>query len=495
MTPIKRLLQHTAVYGLSSILGRLLNYLLVPLYTNVFVPSEYAVVTELYAYVGFLMVFLTFGMETGFFRFANKTENWKEVYSTLQIFITVLALLFLGGVFLFRDQLAVFLEYRGQSHFLIYLAVIVTIDALTALPFARLRFENRPMLFAGIRFFNIGVNIGLNLLLILLIPYLFAQGSLDWENFKTPKLEYIFWSNMIASFVALLLLIPAMMDTGLVFRAKIFRRVFAYSLPLLIMGLAGMINETFDRAILKHLIVVPEGTINPEKYVLHQLGVYGANYKLSIMMTLFIQAFRYAAEPFFFAQAKEKGAEKLYARVMNYFVAFGLFVFLGILFYIDIVKHFINSSYHEGLGVVPILLIANLFLGIVYNLSIWYKLSDRTRIGMWIGLVGATLTIFFNLLLVPKYGYMGAAWTTLVCYSGMALISYLMSRRFYPIPYDMKLLAMLFLGAVSLFAVSVWTKGDNALLNYGLNTVYLLIFTALVAFGFRKDISRIRTKA
>lgn len=491
MNPLKKLLHHTAVYGLSSILGRFLNYLLVPIYTAVLVPHEYGVVTELYAYVGFLMVFLTFGLETGFFRFANGDSNWKTLYTSLQLFLVSISSVFLVAVILARDLIANWLGYQGQEHFIVFLAVIVALDAVTALPFARLRFENKAARFATIRLINIGVNISANLVLILLLPYLFTHGISILDTFTTPKVDAAFWSNALASLVALALLIPHIFDVKYVFSSSVFKRVFVYSFPLLLMGLAGMINETFDRAILKYLITVPADIAKPNEYVMHQLGVYGANYKLSILMTLFIQAFRYAAEPFFFARAKEKGAKTLYASVMNYFVAFGLFIFLGILLYLDVVKYFINTSYHEGLGVAPVLLLANLFLGIVYNLSIWYKLSDKTKIGMWIGFVGAAVTIVLNVLLVPSFGYMGAAYTTLFCYLGMALASYLLSRHFYPIPYNWKRIALLFGIALALYSITFVSEAWSGVLRYTAHTVALLVYLGFVAVIFRNDYKKI----
>ena len=450
MAGLKSLLKHTAVYGLSSIVGRVLNYLLVPLYTRIFAAEVYGIVTELYAYTGFFMIVLTFGLETGYFRFVNKLEDGKKLFHTLNQFVSVLSVSFLLLVLLTKNSISDVLGYTEQSHFIVLLAFIIFFDALTALPFAKLRNENRAAEFALVRLVNIAINIGLNVFLILLVPRYFYSVSWLVTNGE-PRVEAIFVSNLAASLFVMLYFTKDFLRVFKKADYALLSYVLKYSWPLLIMGLAGMVNETFDRAIMRHLITVPEGILDKSNYIMAQIGIYGANYKLSILMTLFIQAYRYAAEPYFFAIAKNADSRLMYAKVMEYFVAFGLLIFLFISFYLPYIKYFIDDSYHSGLMVVPVLLLANLFLGIVYNLSIWYKVTERTSYGMWIGVSGAVSTLLLNYWLVPIYGYVGAAYATMICYFTMMLFSYFLSLKYYPIPYRLGLYLVFLLVSAALY--------------------------------------------
>ncbi len=481
---LKKLAGQTAVYGFSSIIGRFLNYLLVPLYTNLFLTSQYGIVTDLYAYAGFLFVLLTYGMETAYFRFSEKHQNPEKVFTTAISPILLTTSIFVSVIILFAQPIANVLKYPDHKEYVIWFALIISLDTLTAIPFAKLRRENKAIKFAVFKFINIGLNIGFNLFFLLLCPYLLKQNSHSFVSAfysESIGIGYIFISNLIASAVTLLLFIPDFFKTKYTFSKTILKQLLIYGSPLLFAGLAGMVNEVIDRILLKYLIVIPENISDPDKYIFSQIGIYGANYKLSILITLFIQAFRYAAEPFFFSHSKEKNAKETYAKVMNYFIIFSLIIFLGIMLYIDIVKYFINQNYWSGLKIVPVLLFANLFLGIVYNLSVWYKLTDKTKFGAYIAGIGAFITIVLNFILIPKIGYMGSAWATFFCYFTMMLVSYFWSRKYYKIHYPLKKIFLYVSFALVVFMISRYFRFTGAEM-YIFHTLLFLSFLVFVLF-------------
>ncbi len=436
MSPLKRLASQTAVYGVSSVVGRFLNYLLVPLFTYTFAPAEYGVVSEFYAYMGFLAVLLVFGLETGYFRFRDGNgASPEQVYATALRFVTLTNGAFFVAALLLRQPVADLLRHGAHPEYIWWIAGILAMDSVGAVAFARLRAEQRAARFAGIKVVEIGVNIGLNLFFIVLCRRAFetdpdsALGAL-WH--PALGVGYIFLANLAGSAVKLVLLAPQLRGVLDGFDRALFARLIRYSLPMVIIGFAGIINEMLDRAALKYLLPYDLATN------MAQLGIYSACYKLSILMSLFIQAFRYAGEPFFFAYARQTDARETYARVLNWFVILCVLIFLGVTLYIDLFKYFIGAPYRVGLDVVPVLLLANLLLGIYVNLSIWYKLTDRTLMGAGVSLGGAGVTVALLLWWVPLYGYMGAAWATLVCYATMVLLSWALGRRYYPVPYDLK---------------------------------------------------------
>ncbi|MFW5805170.1 MAG: lipopolysaccharide biosynthesis protein [Bacteroidales bacterium] len=487
---IKKLAGQTAIYGLSSVIGRLLNYLLVPLYTRVFHPGEYGVVTEFYAYVTFLIIILTYGMETGFFRFSQNKSEFDKTYSTSLVSLLFTSTFFVLFVNLFAQPIAHLVEHPAHPEWIRWFGFILAFDAFSAIPFAKLRQQNKAWRFAVIKIINIGVNIGFNLFFLLLCPAV-AKSNPDalMLQFYNPAIGvgYIFISNLLASSITLILLIPDVFDVKFHFDKVLLRKMLWYSFPLLIGGLAGMVNETIDRILLKYMLP------GDNNFVMSELGIYGANYKLSIMMTLFIQMFRYAAEPFFFSEAKYRQSKKMFADVMLYFIIFGLVIFLGITGYIDIVKFFIDVDYHEGLRIVPVLLIANLFLGIYFNLSVWYKLNNQTRFGAWMAIAGAVITLVLNIILIPHISYMGAAIATLVCYMSMVLISYFLGRKYYPVPYNLKKIGMYAVTAAVIYAIFSWTNQQTEWIKYGFNTVLISGFI-IFATGKENFISRIRHK-
>lgn len=418
------------VYGLSSILGRFLNYLLVPLYTYSFPAKAYGVVSEFYAYAGFFAVVLCFGLETAYFRFRDrKGSTEEEAYAAAMALLIPGNLFFLVLMFGFRESIAAQLHYAEHPEYVVWLALILSADALCSLPFARLRAENRSMRFAGVKLSEILITIGLNLALILGPNWLAANWPGLGFGVSTPGIEAIFIANLVGSASKFVLLAPEFLRMGRISGLRLTGPMLAYALPMVAIGLAGMVNEMLDRATLKYLLPYDLETN------LRELGIYGACYKLSILMTLFVQAFRYAGEPFFFSYAHRRDAKLAYALVMRYFVVSCAGIYLVVMLFLDAFQYFIGAEYREGLGVVPVLLMANLFLGVYVNLSVWYKLTDRTLLGAGVSMLGACLTVILNLLWVPRYGYMGAAWATMACYGFMALVSWLLGRRYYPVPY------------------------------------------------------------
>jgi O-antigen/teichoic acid export membrane protein len=478
MSILKKLASQTAIYGLSSIFGRFLNYLLVPLYTYYFSAAEFGIVSEFYAYAGFFSVLLLFGFETGYFRFRNKEQPQRDLtYSTALIFIVLVNLSFFGLILLVNDKLSAFLHYAQHPEYVLWFSIILILDAISSIPFARLRAENKAWRFASIKVCEIMVTILLSLFFIVYCPKLMTQPELQpalaWIYQPAIGVGYIFIANLIASICKFLLLTPQLKGLFWGFNWALFKRLIKYCLPMVVIGFAGIINEMLDRALLKYLLPYDAETN------MQMLGIYSACYKLSILMTLFIQAFRYAAEPFFFAYADKSDATKVYAQVLKFFVIFCVFIFLLVTLYLDFFQYFIGKEFRAGLKVVPILLMANLCLGIYVNLSIWYKLTDKTGIGALVSLAGALLTIALNLYWIPLYGYVGSAWATLACYASMAIVSYLLGQIYYPVAYQVKrMLAYIALG-LGLYAanqhLAQFSNLKTWLFATELMTLYLLI--------------------
>lgn len=471
-SPLKKLAGQTAIYGMSSIIGRLLNYLLVPLYTRLFAPEVYGIVTEMYAYVTFLLILLTYGMETGFFRFAQDKSIFDKAYTSILTALGVSSTLFIVLLLIFVKPLAAVMQYQEHPEYILLMGIVVAVDAFISIPFAKLRLQNKALKFATIKLINIGVTIGLNLYFLILCPRIAVSNpdSILLSVYSSNiGVGYVFISNLIANVLTLLMLLPEIFNVKFNFDKVLLKKIVIYSLPLLIAGFAGMINETLDRVILKYL--TPE-SMNP----MEQLGIYGANYKLAILMTLFIQMFRYAAEPFFFSNKNESNAKELYANATKYFIICGLLIFLGVMFYIDIIKIFIDKDYYEGLKVVPILLLANLFLGIFFNFSIWYKLNDMTKYGAYLAIFGAIITIVLNVVLVPLYGYVGSAWATLICYFSMMVLSFYWGQKYYKVPYKLLNAGFYFLLALILYIASIYLRPESQTSVYLFNTLLLAIF-------------------
>jgi O-antigen/teichoic acid export membrane protein len=432
LNPIKQLAGQTVIYGLSSIVGRFLTFLLVPLYTRVLEPGEYGVVTDWYSVIGFLLVILPYGMETAFFRYAKLKDNNPLVYSTALRSVGLSTSVFLALALIFSKPLAGFANYPGHEEYVVWFALILAFDTWAALPFARLRQENKALRFASVKMIELGINISLNLFFLVLCrqAWMDDPGSMLGKLYNPSfGVGYIFLANLFASAAKMLLLSPQWVKGAKGFDKALWREMMAYGLPLVLVGLAGIINEMLDRQLLKYLLPysVEEN--------LAQLGIYGANYKLAVFMNLFIQAFRYAAEPFFFSQSDREDAKPIYATVFKFFSLAGILVFLIISLFLDLFKYFIGPEFWGGLNLVPILLLANLFLGMVVNLSIWYKLTDKTMKGAWVAIGGAVITVVLNVWLIPIMGIAASAWATLACYFSMTVASYLLSRIYYPVNY------------------------------------------------------------
>ena len=482
---LKKLAGETAIYGMSSIVGRFINWWLVPYHSRIFLPEEYGVVTNLYSYIAFLLVILTFGMETGFFRFANKSnaENDK-IYSTSAISLFGSSLLFVFIAFLFSGNFAGLLDFPNSEDYIRWLVVIVAIDAATSIPFAHLRLKGKAVRFASLKLVNIFFNIFFNVFFLSVCPYILKSNPDSFvQHIYHPEfgVGYVFIANLLASVITLLMLIPEIRKIKPIFDWRLFREMFWYSFPILLVGIAGMINQNIDK------ILIPE-LVPASQKPMEQLGIYGANYKLAVLMNMFIQAFRYSFEPFFFSHQKNSDSRLIYAHVMKYFIIFGLLIFLGITLFIDIFKIVIGPEYHAGLKVVPAVLMANLFLGIYFNLSLWYKLSDKTWMGALIGGIGAVLTIGFNIWLIPIMGYMGSAYAVLICFVLMTLISYVVGQKYYRVDYDLKRILLYFAVAVGLYLLSGIINTTSEILKYGLSASLFAAFLGIVFVAEKNEI-------
>jgi O-antigen/teichoic acid export membrane protein len=478
--PLKNLASQTAVYGLSTILPRFLNYWLVPFFTYKFTnPADFGINTEIYAYISFLNVILTYGMETAFFNFVNKNENKNVVYSTALISLLSTSTLFLLIGLVSSNFIATQLNYTNNVNFIQWMVLIIASDAIMAIPFARLRAKQKAMKFASIKIAHILVNIGVNIFFIHFCKNahendLVNQTTSTLGSLYNPQIGigYAFLANLIANIFSLLLLTKEFMGFTFTFDKALWLQMLKYALPLLVVGLAGMINETFDRIILKKLL--------PADIGMHDLGVYGACYKISILMTIFIQAFKFAAEPFFFNHAKNEDSRKLNALVMKYFVIFCSFLFLATMMNMSWIKYFVSENYWAGLFVVPILLLANLCLGIYFNLSVWYKLTGQTKFGAYLTMLGAAITLVINFIFIPKYSYAASAWATLISYASMMVVSYFLSQKYYKTNYNMRSFVF-FLGfALFFYFLSLtWQGNVNKYLELFLNNMLLAIYCGL----------------
>lgn len=483
MSIIKKLAGQTAIYGIPSILARTLNFLLAYIHLDVFVPDNYGIITELYAYVAFVMVFLLYGMETAFFRFVQQTEESK-VFNTLQSSLYLSSGLFLLAVFLQSSGIAASLGYSADPWYIKCLAVIMILDVLTAMPLVRLRHREKPLIFVCINLSGILVNIGLNLFVFLYWFGNYKNGNTEFflsEYFDPTKgITYVFMANLAGSAVKYLISLAWGIPNPLKFDFPLWLKSLKYSWPLVITGLAGLVNEVADRAMLKNLLAPKIGM----QAALYQLGIYGACYKLSLLINICVQAFRYAAEPFFFKQIKGRSDQSM-VTILNYLAGFVLLVFISVSLFIDFFKLFIRTEeYWQGLDVVPILLLANCFLALHIQISMWYKLSDKTKFGAMIAGAAAVITIIGNFILVPILGYMGAAIITLVVYAFLPTCSFLLSKRHYYVPYQIKKLLLYFSTAIIIVLLGYYLFPD---MHLALKALLLLIFIAVFCLTEKAD--------
>ena len=473
---MKKLAKETAIYGISSILGKFLNWLLVPLYTYVLDSSaDYGVVTNLYSWTALLLVILTYGMETGFFRFANKDkENADQVYSTTLISVGVTSLIFGVICVIFDQQLANFLGYDQYPEYISMLGVVVAIDAFASIPFAYLRYANRPIKFAAVKFLYIALNIIFNLFFLVGCPWLMKHfpATIDWFYNPHYGVGYVFVANILSTAIQTLALIPYIFKVKFNFDFVLLKKVLRYSLPLLLLGVAGIMNQTLDKILFPMLKPGLEGA--------SELGIYGATSKIAMVMLMFTQAFRYAYEPFIFAQNKDKNSMSSYADAMKFFIIFSLFIFLGMILYMDIFKYIIQENYWTGLNVVPIVLMSFIFQGIFFNLSLWYKLTDKTMYGAWFSIIGTIIIVVGNVLLVPRFSYTGSAWAAFACYFVIMLISYYFGQKHMPIKYDLKTIGLYTGVTIILYVLSLFINTPYTIINVALKTVLMILFLVLL---------------
>jgi len=475
LSVLKTFFKDTVIYGLAIVLPRLINFLLVRLHTDVLPNEGYSENTEFYVVAAFFNVILTYGMETSFFRFFSKNKDKDSVLSTAMI--TIIASTFVFGVLLFLFRVPISEALRINTDFYSLLVSITLIDTLIVIPFAYLRVTGRPIKFAAIKMVNVLVMVLLN---VLLLSTTYGSERLRSLFNVENNVEYIFIANLIASAVVLILVLPYFFKAKLNFELKILKQFLNYGWPIMIAGLAFVINENLD----KWLLPQTEGEfIN---------GAYSACYKLAVFMTLFIQAFRMGAEPFFFNHSNKENATQTYATILKYFTIVGALGLMIVVIYIDLLRPIFikKESYLLALDIVPIVLLANLCLGIYHNLSIWYKLTDRTRFGMYISLIGAAITIGFNIIFIPKIGFMACAYATLIAYSLMMFISYMLGRKYYPVPYDLNRISLYLLISTALSFITYYHFNRNMLLG----TVFLLLFVVLVAFLERKELKFLTRK-
>ncbi|WP_285009547.1 oligosaccharide flippase family protein [Pedobacter faecalis] len=489
MGALKRFLGQTAIYGISTMVSRLFNFILTPLFTDVFKPGVYAIFTKMYASASLLNAILAFGMETTFFRYLNKHEEKRqEVYNNAFFCIAFISLLFLVTGLVFTTPVASYLaesatqleDYKTYVRSVIW---VLFVDAICVIPFARVRADGKPVRYSIIKFVNIGCFIGFNLFFLFGIPLIIGTGGATGHWFaswyRTEWVGYVFIANLIASSVTFFMLLPELLKLQLRFDRALFASMFSYSWPVLVANLSFVINEHLDKMIISKLGVSD-----------HDLGVYGGVCKIAVFLSLFNMAFRLGAEPFFFSHAKNANARQTYAVILNYFSIALAIIFVGLVANIELLKYFINSEYWSGLGAVPFLLLGYVCLGIYMNLSVWYRLSDQTRYGLYISVVGAVATIVFNFLLVPEYGYMGSAWVSLLAYFLMMVISYVLGQRNYPIPYDLKKILAYLCTAVVLVVLSFWVFDRNIYIGNGL----LLLFIGAAVYFEKQTVMSLLKK-
>ncbi len=492
MSVIKKFLGDTAIYGFSTIISRLFNFILTPIFTTVFAPSVYGIFTKMYSYVSIVNAVLAFGMETTYFRYLNKHEDRKqEVYNNAFLTILMLASLFLAtGLYWAEDIARMMLNadisaLKDQTRYVQYFVWLSFLDAVAVIPFSRLRADGRPIKYSIIKFVNIGTFIAINLIFLFLIPGIISNGGpgAEWlQSWYRPHwVGYVFIANLAASGAALLLLMPEILQVQFRMNRQMLRNMFSYSWPILVANLSFIVNENLDKIMLGHYL--------PESIADRDTGIYGAVAKIAVFLSIFIQAFRLGAEPFFFSHAKQANARQTYAIILQYFVIALTIIFVGLVANIEILKHFIHGKneqerllYWSGLPAVPLLLLGYMCLGIYMNLSIWYRLSDQTRYGLYISAAGAILTIVLNIVLIPRFSYMGSAFVSMLAYSVMMVTSYVLGQKYYPIPYKLKRILAYLLVSCILVSLSFYVFDRNIYIG---NAMLLLFMGGI--FYFEKD--------
>lgn len=482
MSKLKSLAKDTAIYGLSSIVGRFLNYLLVPLYTaKMTVESgNYGIVTNMYAWTAVLLVLLTFGFETTFFRFASKEKSdVKKVFSMSMQVIGALCAVFLLAVFMFLPDIADNLGYAENPEFIGMMAVVVALDALQSIPFGLLRYQKRPIKFASLKLLFIGLNIAMNIFAFVILPELATSYPDTFGGMYDPNNQafYVFFINLLCTSLITVFFIPELKMFRFTADGQMLKSMLRYSWPLLILGIAGILNLHADKIIYTYLVPGQQG--------IEELGIYGACVKVAAIMAMLMQAFRYAYEPFVFGNSKEKDSKELYAKAMKYFIVIALMAFLVVVFYMDIMRYIISPSYWDGLDVVPIVMAAEIFMGIYFNLSFWYKLNDETYWGAIFSFIGCAILFAVNFIFVPRFGYMACAWASFAGYFTAMLLSYLVGQKRNAIGYDMKSIIKYIVLFAAVYGISILNPIDNSIARMACNTVLLIVY---VGYFIKKDL-------
>lgn len=473
---MKSLAKDTAIYGLSSIVGRFLNWCMVPLHMYIFLPVEYGKVSALYGYTALFMVLLTYGMETGFFRFMNKEdENPDNVYSTSMLSLASTSLIFIIFCFIFIHPISSWLNYADHEHILM-MVIVVAIDAFMCIPYAYLRYQKRPVRFMTIRMTFIFLSIFFNIFFLVVCPWIYDShsGIISWFYNPGYGIGYIYMANLISTICVFLMFIPQYKKIRLKFDPQLLKRILRYSYPLLILGIAGVINQAIAQLVYPLLF-------DDIDYAYSQLGIYSACIKIAVVITMFTQAFRYAYEPFFFAQNKDKSDRRPYAEAMKYFTIFALLVFLGVIFYAELLSNIERfRSYTVGLNILPVAMLGEIFFGIYFNLSVWYKLTDKTKYGAIFSILGCIITVAINVIFVPIYGYIASAWATFFCNLIIMIISYYYGQKHFPIKYDLKSIFLYFGLTIVLYIAGMYIGIENQYLKYTFRTALLIIFAFII---------------
>lgn len=478
MANLRSLVKDTAIYGLSSIVARFINYLLVPIQTAKFSAAggEYGIITNVYAYVALLIILLTYGMETTFFRFMSKEgEDPQRVYSTSLRMVGTTSLIFAALVLIFNVPIATAMGYGSHPEYVWVVFVTVAIDAFIAIPMAYLRFMHKPVKFASIQIFNIILTITLNLLYLVILPYFHCNLFGIYDDNFTLNVAWVFYINIICTLVKMLLLHKELRGIKHGFDKSACRRMLSYAWPLLIMGVAGQLNQTASQMLFPYFF---DGTREEAN---HQLGIYGACIKIAMIMVMITQAFRYAYEPFVFGKSRDKDNRETYAKTMKYYLMFTLLAFLAVMGYIDILRYLVGQSYWEGLRVVPIVMAAEIMFGVFFNLSFWYKLTDRTIWGAYFSGIGAVVLISMIIILIPRYSYMACAWAGFTAYAISMIISYVIGQRYYPVNYPLGSMAFYTVIAAILYAAIAYSNSHfSPILAIAVNTIIIGLYLLLI---------------
>lgn len=478
MKEVRKLAGQTLIYGLGTIIPRFLHYaVLTPFYTRIFLDrSDYGIITELYAWMVLLLVILTYGMETGFFRYSQIKEEYEKVYSTALISLFITSALFVVLVNVFIKPVSALMNYSENHDYIRMFAGIVAIDAFTAVPFARLRKENKPVVFSILKLANVVITISLVFFLLKIAPGIWERSTGWFRSFYNPeyKVGYVFVANLISSGATLIMLLPFIVRIRFIFDSAIWYRMISYSFPLMLAGFSGSINDALDKVILRRLLGEAEG--------LAKVGEYGAGYKIGVIMALFIQMFRFAAEPFFFEKAKHSDAKETYSFVMKYFIISMLIVYIGINLYISGIQYIVGANYRDAIIVVPLISMAYLFYGIYINHSIWYKLNDLTIYAVYITLIGALITVMINILFVPAYGYMASAWAHIASYGAMIIVSFVFAQKHFKVNYNMRKLIPYFVLSAGMVLFSLYFDYKNLFSELLINTCLIMAFIGFAQY-------------